>query len=97
MNSSDHFHHDNSGSERPTGFSKPKALVSILKTDRIQINLKTFVFALKQNSRGLFLSITEGVNGRQNTIIIPANGLEEFRSHFDDLLQSAKGAIGEVE
>ena len=60
------------------------------KSNKIQIGIKTFVFALDQNSRGLFLRITEAVNGRRNTIIIPGTGLEDFKKHLDDLLQSAK-------
>lgn len=95
MNSSEDLYNqfDDSKMAQATGFSRPKPLEDTLKSNRVQIDLKTFVFALKQNSRGLFLRITEGVNGRQNTIIIPATGLEEFRNHLDDLLRIAKAAL----
>ena len=50
-----------------------------LRTEKIQIERKTFLFALKENPRGQFLRITEDVGGRRDTIIVPAPGLEEFR------------------
>src|SRR5947199_4379771 len=64
-----------------------------LKTDKIQIERKTFVFALKENPRGRFLRITEDVSGRRDTIIIPAPGLEDFKKIFDDMVK----ASGEAE
>ncbi|MBN2506068.1 MAG: PUR family DNA/RNA-binding protein [Verrucomicrobia bacterium] len=60
-----------------------------LKTDRIQIERKAFLFALKENPRGRFLRITEDINGRRDSIIVPATGLEEFRKVVDDMLQVA--------
>jgi hypothetical protein len=63
-----------------------------LKTDKIQIERKTFVFTLKENPRGRFLRITEDVNGRRDTIIIPATGLEEFKKLFDDMLRASADA-----
>ena len=60
-----------------------------LKTEKIQIERKTFVFALKENPRGRFLRITEDVNGRRDTIIIPAPGLEEFKRLLDDMVKAA--------
>ena len=61
-----------------------------LKTDKIQIERKTFVFALKENPRGRFLRITEDVNGRRDTIIIPAPGLEEFKRTLDEMLRASE-------
>ena len=60
-----------------------------LRSDKVQIERKTFLFTLKENPRGRFLRITEDVNGRRDTIIIPATGLEEFRKVFDDMLKSS--------
>lgn len=60
-----------------------------LKTDKVQIERKTFVFTLKENPRGRFLRITEDVNGRRDTIIIPATGLEDFKRLLDDMLQTS--------
>ncbi len=83
--------------ERPSPYghrphhSGPKPAVNeeSLKTDKIQIERKTFVFTLKENPRGRFLRITEDVNGRRDTIIIPATGLEEFRRIFDEMTKSS--------
>src|SRR3989441_6339786 len=72
-----------------SGGSGPKAVnEETIKTDKIQIERKTFVFTLKENPRGRFLRITEDVNGRRDTIIIPAPGLEDFRRVFDDMVKS---------
>lgn len=60
-----------------------------LKSEKIQIERKTFLFALKENPRGRFLRITEDVGGRRDTIIIPAPGLEEFKRIIDDMVKAA--------
>ena len=60
-----------------------------MKTDKVQIERKTFVFTLKENPRGRFLRITEDVNGRRDTIIIPAPGLEEFKRLLDDMVKAS--------
>jgi len=74
------------------GGAGPKAPVNeeTLKTDKIQIERKTFVFALKENPRGRFLRITEDVSGRRDTIIIPAPGLEEFKRILDDMVRASE-------
>ena len=60
-----------------------------LKTDKVQIERKTFVFTLKENPRGRFLRITEDVNGRRDTIIIPAPGLGEFKKLLDEMVKAS--------
>ena len=60
-----------------------------LKTGEIQIERKTFVFALKENTRGRFLRITEDVGGRRDTIIIPAPGLEDFKGLLDEMIKAS--------
>jgi hypothetical protein len=69
--------------------SKPNVQEETLKTDRIQIERKTFVFTLKENPRGRFLRITEDVNGRRDTIIVPAPGLEDFKKMLDDMVRAS--------
>jgi hypothetical protein len=73
------------------GYGAPKQAVveDTLRTDKIQIERKTFVFTLKENPRGRFLRITEDVNGRRDTIIIPATGLEEFKRVFDEMTRAS--------
>src|SRR3954464_2287278 len=68
---------------------KPPVNEETLRTDKVQIERKTFVFTLKENPRGRFLRITEDVNGRRDTIIIPATGLEDFKRIFDDMTRAS--------
>ena len=74
---------------RPYGTPKPPVNEETLKSDKVQIERKTFVFALKENPRGRFLRITEDVGGRHDTIIIPAPGLEDFKKLVDDMVKAA--------
>jgi hypothetical protein len=60
----------------------------MLKSDKVQIERKTFVFTLKENARGRFLRITEDVGGRRDTIIVPAPGLEDFRKLLDEMAKA---------
>ena len=77
---------------RAYGPPKPPVNEETLKTDKVQIERKTFVFTLKENPRGRFLRITEDVGGRRDTIIIPAPGLEDFRRLLDDMVKAAAQA-----
>ena len=74
---------------RPYGQPRPPVNEETLKTDKVQIERKTFVFTLKENPRGRFLWITEDVGGRRDTIIIPAPGLEDFRRILDEMVKAA--------
>jgi hypothetical protein len=75
--------------DRPHGASKPPVAEDTLKSAKIQIERKTFVLALKENTRGRFLRITEDVGGRRDTIIIPAPGLEEFKKLLEEMVQAS--------
>lgn len=59
-----------------------------LRTERIQVERKTFIFTLKENPRGRFLRITEDVGGRRDTIILPASGLVDFKQVLDEMIGS---------
>jgi PurA ssDNA and RNA-binding protein len=74
---------------RPYNSPKPPVNEDMLKTEKIQIERKTFVFTLKENPRGRFLRITEDVGGRRDTIIIPAPGLEDFKKMIDDMVKAS--------
>ncbi|MDB6016759.1 MAG: PurA-like ssDNA and RNA-binding protein [Pedosphaera sp.] len=76
---------------RPYGSFPPKPPVNeeTLKTEKIQIERKTFVFTLKENPRGRFLRITEDVGGRRDTIIIPAPGLVDFKKLIDEMVKAS--------
>src|SRR5687768_10214129 len=77
------------GSNYAGGGPKPAVNEETLKTEKIQIERKTFVFALKENPRGRFLRITEDVSGRRDTIIIPAPGLEDFKKIIDEMVRTS--------
>jgi hypothetical protein len=79
---------------RSYGSSPPKPPMNeeTLKTEKVQIERKTFVFTLKENPRGRFLRITEDVGGRRDTIIIPAPGLEDFKRLLDDMVKASNDA-----
>ena len=68
---------------------KPNVVEETLRTEKVQIERKTFVFTLKENPRGRFLRITEDVNGRRDAIIIPATGLEDFKKVLDEMMRTS--------
>jgi hypothetical protein len=67
---------------------------AVLKTENIAVERKTFLFDLRENPRGRFLRITEDANGRRDSIVIPAPGLEEFRRVLDDIIAAHRDAGG---
>ena len=82
--------------DRPAGYGnrsygspKPPINEDTLKSEKIQIERKTFVLALKENARGRFLRITEDVGGRRDTIIIPAPGLDDFKKVVDEMVRTS--------
>jgi hypothetical protein len=74
---------------RSFGTPKPHVNEDTLKSEKIQIERKSFQFTLKENPRGRFLRITEDVGGRRDTIIIPAPGLEDFKKLLDDMVKAS--------
>lgn len=79
------------GHHRPFGSGSPKPPVNeeTLRSEKIQIERKSFQFTLKENPRGRFLRITEDVGGRRDTIIIPAPGLEDFKKLIDEMVKTS--------
>ena len=73
----------------PDAAAKPPVIEDTIKSEKVQIERKTFVFALKENPRGRFLRITEDVNHRRDAIIVPATGLEEFKRMLDSMIKVA--------
>jgi hypothetical protein len=74
---------------RPYGITKPPVNEETLRSEKVQIERKTFLFSLKENPRGRFLRITEDVGGRRDTIIIPAPGLDDFKKLLDEMVRAA--------
>jgi len=83
-------------SERPTPPGRrpdqpgPSGSEETIRTERLSVERKNFVFALKENQRGRFVRITEEVAGRRDTIIIPASGLGEFRQVLEQMIETAE-------
>ena len=73
----------------PFGQPKPPVNEDTLKSEKVQIERKTFVFTLKENPRGRFLRITEDVGGRRDTIIVPSTGLEDFKKLLDEMVKAS--------
>ena len=71
------------------GQPRPPVQEDTLKSEKIQIERKTFVFTLKENPRGRFLRITEDVGGRRDTIIVPSTGLDEFKKIVDEMAKAS--------
>jgi hypothetical protein len=72
------------------GHQRPAVVEETIKTDKIQIERKTFVISLKENPRGRFLRITEDVGGRRDTIILPATGLADFKRVVDEMVRASE-------
>jgi len=63
-----------------------------MKSENIAVERKTFIFDLRENPRGRFLRITEDANGRRDSIVIPASGLEDFRRVLDGIIAAHRDA-----
>ncbi len=68
---------------------KPHMDEDTLKKESITIERKTFHFTLKANPRGRFLRITEEVQGRRDSVIIPITGLAEFQKILLAMVKAA--------
>lgn len=73
------------------GYDQPYQRVNedTLKTAEVQIERKSFILTLKENTRGRFLRVTEDVGGRHSTIIIPSTGLAEFKKLVDEMVKTS--------
>ena len=80
----------NQSSEWSPGPHKPQVIENALKSGQVQIERKNFIFSLKENPRGRLLRITEDINGRFNSIIIPATGLHEFMKLLDEMIKASE-------
>ncbi len=65
---------------------------TILKSGSIAVERKQFIFDLRENPRGRFLRITEDANGRRDSIVIPAPGLEDFRQLLEEIIEANRAA-----
>jgi hypothetical protein len=68
---------------------KPPVNEDTLRTEKIQVERKTFILTLRENPRGRFLRITEDVGGRRDSIIIPSTGLDDFKKVLDEMVKAS--------
>jgi hypothetical protein len=64
-----------------------------LASERIDVDRKVFFLDLRENQRGRFLKITEDVNGRRDTIILPAAAFQEFAAAFARITEEQSSGI----
>ena len=60
-------------------------------SSQLDIETKRFFFDLKENHKGQYLRITEGSGGR-SSIVIPVDGLEDFSSQIEGIIDKANGS-----
>ena len=62
-----------------------------LASEKIEVDRKVFFLDLRENQRGRFLKITEDVNGRRDTIILPAAAFHDFAAAFARIVELEEG------
>ena len=62
-----------------------------LAEGKLVLEYKTFLFSLRENQRGRVLRISEVANGRFNTIMIPAAGLDDVMQILNEMVISSGG------
>src|SRR5215471_6850272 len=75
---------------RPRQPARPPGGEAELTTLEVQTEQKTFRFGLRENSRGRMLRITEFKGSFKNSIIIPAEDLEEFARALNQMVEAAR-------
>lgn len=58
----------------------------ILFSKSIIIEKKKFYFDVKENNQGKYLRITEKGNNHKNRIIVPIDGIQEFKQVLEALV-----------
>lgn len=64
----------------------------VLATEKIVCGRKIFFFDFKENQRGRVLKITEDVNGRRDTIMVPDEALDDFYEALGRILDADDAA-----
>ena len=60
----------------------------VLASEKVVAWRKIFFLDYKENNRGRVLKITEDVNGRRDTIMIPDEALDDFADALERILDS---------
>lgn len=61
----------------------------VLHTEKIISDRKTFFLDLKENARGRVVKITEDVSGNRDTIMVPAEILNDFIEALQDIKETS--------
>ena len=65
----------------------------VLASEKVVSGRKVFFLDYKENTRGRVLKITEDVNGRRDTIMVPDEALDDFADALERILNTdAAGA-----
>jgi hypothetical protein len=68
----------------------------VLASEKVVSGRKIFFLDYKENSRGRVLKITEDVNGRRDTIMVPDEALDDFADALERILNGDdSGAPGD--
>ena len=68
----------------------------VLASEKVVSGRKIFFLDYKENNRGRVLKITEDVNGRRDTIMVPDEALDDFADALERILNTdAAGAPAE--
>lgn len=77
-------------------FDRDQGDISIVKSPQrrstLRVERKLITFNLCENQRGQFLRIVEEVGGRQNAIVVPVSGLEQFRDMLSEIIEHSKSS-----
>jgi hypothetical protein len=60
----------------------------VLASEKVVAGRKVFFLDFKENNRGRVLKITEDVNGRRDTIMIPDEALDDFADALERILNA---------
>lgn len=60
----------------------------VLASEKIVAGRKIFFLDYKENNRGRVLKITEDVNGRRDTIMVPDDALDDFYEALGRILDA---------
>ncbi len=63
----------------------------LIHTEKIVADRKVFFIDLKENARGKVVKITEDVSGNRDTIMVPAEILDEFIAALNDVKKASDG------
>ncbi|MEX2578485.1 MAG: DNA-binding protein [Verrucomicrobiales bacterium] len=61
-----------------------------IHTEKVIADRKVFFMDLKENDRGQFVKITEDVRGRRDTIMVPAEILEDFIDALEQVKEASE-------